>query len=68
MQLPETKPRDDPGTLWALQVELMSVAQSILGPRDPSKQVYQPQFTGRRSTYTQHSRPGWGLRRIESNR
>ena len=45
MQLPEAKPRDDPSTLWALQVELMSVAQSILGPRDTSKQVYQPQFT-----------------------
>lgn len=45
MQLPETRPRDDPGTLGALQVELMSVAQSILGPRDTSKQVCQPQFT-----------------------
>ena len=45
MQLPETKPRDDPHALWSLQVELMSMAQSLLGHRDTSKQVYQPQFT-----------------------
>ena len=45
MQLPETKPRDDPGALWALQVELLSMAESILGRRDLSKKIYQPQFS-----------------------
>ena len=45
MQFPETKPRDDPDGLWALQVELLSMAQSFLGRRDLSKQICQPQFT-----------------------
>ena len=45
MQLPETKPRDDPESLWALQIELLEMAQSILGCRDASKRICQPQFT-----------------------
>ena len=44
-RLPETKPRDDPGALWALQVDLLSMAESILGRRDHSKKIYQPQFS-----------------------
>jgi len=44
MHLPETNPRDDPNTLWALQVELMTIAQSVLGPRDTTKRIFQPQF------------------------
>ena len=45
MKLPQTNPRDDPSALWALQMELMSIAESVLGRRDLSKKVYQPQFT-----------------------
>ena len=45
MQLPQTRPQDDPAVLWALQVELLSVAESLLGPRDVSKKICQPQFT-----------------------
>ncbi len=45
MQLPETKPIDDPESLWALQLELLSMAQSILGDRDQSKEIGRPQFT-----------------------
>ena len=44
MKLPQTNPRDDPSALWALQMELMSIAESVLGRRDLSKKVYQPQF------------------------
>ncbi len=45
MQVPETKPCDDPESLWVLQVELLDMAQSVLGRRDQSKRVFQPQFT-----------------------
>ena len=45
MNLPETNPRDDPPGLWKLQWELLSVAESVLGPRNVSKKIYQPQFT-----------------------
>ena len=44
MQLPQTKPRDDPNALWALQMELLSIAESALGPRDASKRICAPQF------------------------
>ena len=46
MKLPATNPRDDPSALWALQIELLSTAEAFLGPRDVSKKIYQPQFTG----------------------
>ena len=42
MKLPQTNPRDDPSALWALQMELLSIAES--SRRDLSKKVYQPQF------------------------
>ena len=45
IQLPETKPLDDPEALWALQVDLLSMAESVLGRRDLSKKIYQPQFS-----------------------
>lgn len=45
IQLPETKPLDDPEAMWALQVHLLSTAESILGRRDLSKKIYQPQFS-----------------------
>ena len=44
MQLPETEPREDPVSLWALQVELLSKAEAVLGSRDVSKRILQPQF------------------------
>ena len=31
--------------LWSLQLELLSMAESVLGPRDKSKKIYQPKFT-----------------------
>ena len=45
MQLPATQPVNDPVGLWSLQLELLAMAESLLGPRDTSKKVYQPQFT-----------------------
>ena len=45
MKLPDTNPRDDPAGLWALQLELLAMAESTLGPRDSSKKLYQPQFS-----------------------
>ena len=45
MQFPATNPVDDPAALWALQLELLGQAETVLGPRDRSKKVYQPQFT-----------------------
>ncbi len=44
MRIPQTTPRDDPSALWALQMELLSMAESVLGPRDASKKIWQPQF------------------------
>ncbi len=43
--LPNTVPRNDPSGLWKLQNELLSMAECVLGRRDLSKQIYQPQFT-----------------------
>lgn len=45
MRLPDSKPLGDPEALWALQLRLLAIAESILGPRDVSKKIYQPQFS-----------------------
>ena len=45
MRLPETKAQDDRSGLWSLQLELLSMAESVLGPRDILKKIYQPKFT-----------------------
>ena len=45
MQFPTTNPVDGPAALWALQLQLLGKAETLLGPRDQSKKVYQPQFT-----------------------
>ena len=45
MQLPQTSPRHDPVALWALQQNLLSIAEAALGARDTSKKIYQPGFT-----------------------
>ena len=47
MQFPAINPVDDPAALWTLQLELLGQAETLLGPRDQSKKVYQPQFTDR---------------------
>ena len=46
MRLPATQPVNDPAGLWSLQLELLAMAESLLGPRETSKKIYQPQFTG----------------------
>ena len=38
-------PRQNPSTLWSVQLELLKLAEDILGPRDVSKVIYQPIFT-----------------------
>ena len=45
MEFPATNPVDDPAALWPLQLRLLDAAESLLGARDLSKKVYQPQFT-----------------------
>ena len=45
MRLPATQPVNDPAGLWSLQLELLATAESLLGPREASKKIYQPQFT-----------------------
>ena len=45
MQLPQTSPRNDPVALWALQQNLLSIAEAALGARDTSKKIYRPGFT-----------------------
>ena len=45
MQFPTTNPVDDPLALWALQLEPLGQAETLLAPKDQSKKVYQPQFT-----------------------
>ena len=39
-----TAPIDDPSSLWAIQLELLAIAEAMYGPRDLSKIVYQPKF------------------------
>lgn len=43
-RFPDTYPGDDPSALWTLQHELLSLAESVFGPRDTSKTIFQPQF------------------------
>ena len=43
-ELPSTIPENDPGALWSLQIELLGIAESLLGPRDTSRKIYPPQF------------------------
>ena len=45
MRLPATQPVNDPAGLWSLQLELLATAESLLGPREASKKLCQPQFT-----------------------
>ena len=45
MQLPDTKPRDNPENLRRLQNELMRIAEAMLGPRDSSIRIVSPDFT-----------------------
>ena len=45
MRLPATQPVNDPVGLWSLQLELLAMAESQLGPREASKKIYQPRFT-----------------------
>jgi len=45
VRFPATNPLDDPAALWAFQLELLTLAESLLGHRDQSRKVYQPQFT-----------------------
>ena len=44
MNLPDTDPVNDPAGLWALQWQLIEIAERELGPRDRSITVYQPTF------------------------
>ena len=37
-------PRDDPSSLWSVQLRLLQLAEDILGSRDASKTIYQPVF------------------------
>ena len=41
---PNTRPDNDPSALWALQNVILQHAQSLLGPRNPSKILYHPVF------------------------
>ena len=41
-----TSPTDDPARLWALQLELLALAEDLFGPRDPLLQLLPPQFYG----------------------
>ncbi len=44
MQLPQTSPKSDSVALWALQQQLLSLAEAALGARDTSKKIFQPAF------------------------
>jgi len=44
MQLPTSIPEHDPSGLWALQLELLALAEQLVGERDSSKNIYQPAF------------------------
>ena len=45
LTLPVTQlPREDPIGLWSMQLNLLKLAEAVLGPRDNSKVIYQPAF------------------------
>ena len=37
-------PKEDPSAVWSVQLQLLSLADDILGPRDASKTICQPVF------------------------
>jgi len=43
-RLPSTVPEHDAHGIWALQQELITLAESLLGKRDHTKKIYQPAF------------------------
>ena len=45
IQIPATNPKDDSTALWALQLELLELTESLLGPRDATKKICEPKFT-----------------------
>ena len=57
IQLPATNPKDDPATLWALQLELLELTETLLGPRDASKRILPPKFVGD-GPHVRHT-PNW---------
>lgn len=44
MDFPQAHPRDAASALWQLQDELLLLAEGLLGPRDRTKIISQPQF------------------------
>ena len=40
-----SSPGEDPSMLWSVQLQLLRLAEDILGPRDASKIICQPVFT-----------------------
>ncbi|WP_195741998.1 hypothetical protein [Methylobacillus flagellatus] len=44
MQLPTSVPEADSSSLWSLQNILLNWAEELVGMRDQSKKIYQPQF------------------------
>lgn len=44
MNFPTTRPDAGPSRLWWLQNDLLRLAEQKLGPRDKSKEIYQPGF------------------------
>ncbi len=44
MKLPNSVPETDPSALWALQQELLGLAEQLVGKRDQSKRIFQPTF------------------------
>lgn len=39
-----SSPGQDPSALWSLQLQLLELAEGVLGPRDGSRIMYQPVF------------------------
>lgn len=44
MNFPTSIPEHDPSSLWALQQQLLSMAEVLVGERDRSKKIHQPGF------------------------
>ena len=45
MKIPaKARPGNDPVAMWALQQEILRLAEDVFGPRDSSKTIYQPTF------------------------
>ena len=68
IELPTTNPSNDPGTLWALQMDLLLLAESQLGSRDTAWEILHPTLHGEKPhTVVLHGNPQSAVAALRKN-